>query len=227
MTALNCFLDKNAAHFFTDGAVYDAKTATVQGFMSKVFPLPRYGAAFGVSGNAPVGLLLIGALADTSFRDFDDLADNLAETIGEYVVKSAPTGIQWGTFNVVLAGWSIRDDKPRAVLFSSAARDGNPKNFAKPITRFQSPMVTPAFEFDRENAAKCGARLVNDQRSNKFSPDDPSHGPAGGIYGIGGFLQYTRVSRDGVEIKVLDRWPDKIGEVIDPHATREGWVNLA
>jgi len=38
---------------------------------------------------------------------------------------------------------------------------------------------------------------------------------------IGGFIQLTTVTRDGIETEVLHHWPDRIGQSIDPDATAD------
>lgn len=50
-----------------------------------------------------------------------------------------------------------------------------------------------------------------EQRIQKFQPA----GLEAEVYAVGGFCQHTRVTPNEVTVRVLTRWPDKIGKKIE------------
>lgn len=59
-----------------------------------------------------------------------------------------------------------------------------------------------------------GVRLFDAFRTRKgtnpAAPDRPA------IYGVGGQLDYTVISKDGVSVRTLHEWPDEVGKPIEP-----------
>lgn len=152
MTALNCFVAPDAVHLFSDGALYEGPPAAkIAGFAAKVLPLPQFDAVVGVTGKYWATLMVAAALSESRCTSYDAMVDGFSEFIRRYVTHSAAipgAPSSWGPFEIVLAGWSESSGKPNARLLTSYQRE-HPAWHFRPITRFQMPMVSPTFEFDR------------------------------------------------------------------------------
>ena len=143
---------------------------------------------------------------------FDPLAESFSGFV-ESRVRKAPN-FSWGAFEVIIAGWSDRDDAPAAHVLTGHAKEGWPAYRCRPVTRFQTPMGDISFRINRADPAGSGLKLMEEQRRKKFE----LVGGSKPVFAIGGFCQHTVVSRDGLSMKILKRWPDKIGQLIDPTA---------
>ena len=72
------------------------------------------------------------------------------------------------------------------------------------------------FKFDPERPGESGLEIMRAQRLKKFSPLGNVGVKHSTYYAIGGFCQHTKICRDGISVKVLERWPDKIGSTVMP-----------
>lgn len=115
----------------------------------------------------------------------------------------------WRDVEIVLAGWSSRESAPKALLFESC------NNLAgKEITRFIRPAL-PDLRFETGDIAQSGLEIMRAQRAAAFPVKDNSSG--GFIKDsyprriVRGFAQHTIVTRNSIETRILERWPDKIG----------------
>jgi hypothetical protein len=123
---------------------------------------------------------------------------------------------EWGVFEVILAGWSESKNQPCAYHLRGYAEGGWPAFHVREVTRFRSPS-DPAhikFVFEPDNPGGSGLALVRMQREKKH-PVILSNGHVSDVvYRVAaGFCQHTTVARDGIMMRILERWPDKIGEV--------------
>lgn len=210
MTAFNAFVTSNEVHLFTDGAFVDTSNDKINGIASKVIPLLPYPAAVCASGPAFIPTLVAGALADTPSDNFDDLLTKFSEVVQRYMKK---TPVDWGRFQVGLAGWSPKENAPVFALIKSFQEGDTPAFAPTRVNRHLSPPILGIFSFDGENPEKSGKTLLEKQRRTLCRVE-------GGrtAYVVGAFAQHTIVSRDSVTMRVIERWPDRFGERISPHA---------
>jgi hypothetical protein len=232
MSALNVFLTADAAHVFTDAAVYEPKNLKVGAFANKVTILPQYNAVIGSTGRF-VNITLLGiAFAELQYENFDHLADDFASVVKRAVARTNQIDPNnpdmWGDeFTFGLAGWSPAQNAPAFFVVSAV---GNGQELAAvPATKYCSPSA--AFEgdtsitgikFDPERPGESGLEILKAQRLTKFSPLGNVGVKYSTYYAIGGFCQHTIVSRDGISVKVLERWPDQIGRTVMPVQPRTG-----
>jgi hypothetical protein len=222
MSAFNCFLTSDAAHVFTDAAIYEPRNLKVAAFASKVSLLPQYNAVIGFTGpyhNLP---LLGTFMAGLQYDNFDHLAAEFVSVIRRAVAKTNdifPNGAaMWGEYTFGLAGWSPKQSAPAFFSVKNSVANGA----AVPATKYYSPSAVfegvddsiTRFKFDPERPGESGLEIMGAQRLKKFpilGGDKYST-----YHAIGGFCQHTIVSRDGISVKVLERWPDRIGSSVMP-----------
>jgi hypothetical protein len=222
MSALNVFLTPDAAHMFTDAAIYEPKNIKIAAFASKVTLLPQFNAAISATGRYSNLMLLSGFIAELEFDNFDHLASDFAQLVKRAVAKTneiIPNGAEmWGEYTFGLAGWSPKQNAPAFFSVKNSVANGA----AVPATKYYSPSAVfegvddsiTRFKFDPERPGESGLEIMGAQRLKKFpilGGDKYST-----YHAIGGFCQHTIVSRDGISVKVLERWPDKIGSTVMP-----------
>lgn len=227
MSALNCFLTPDSAHVFTDAAIYEPKNLKVAAFASKVTLLPQYNAVIGSTGRYYNLLLLSTAFAELEFDNFDHLASDFVPLVKRAVAKTnqiIPNGAEmWGEYTFGLAGWSPKQNAPAFFSVKGAAGNGQ-EVAAVPATKYYSPSAVvegfddsiTRFKFDPERPGESGLEIMRAQRLKKFPPLGNVGVKHHLYHAIGGFCQHTIVSRDGISVKVLERWPDKIGSTVMP-----------
>jgi hypothetical protein len=67
--------------------------------------------------------------------------------------------------------------------------------------------------FDSFDAGRDGVELFETLR--RHSKRDSEVGP---YHSVGGYLQYTTITREGISSRILKHWPDRTGHRIDPDA---------
>jgi hypothetical protein len=232
MSALNCFLTSDAAHFFTDAAVCEPRNLKVAAFTNKLILLPQFNAAIGSTGRF-INLTLLGiAFAELQHENFDHLADDFASIVKRAVARTNQIDPNnpnmWGDeYTFALAGWSPKQNAPAFFVVSAV---GNGQELAAvPATKYYSPSA--AFEsdtsitgikFDPDRPGESGLEIMRAQRLKKFSPLGKVGVQHSTYYAIGGWCQHSIVSRDGISVKILERWPDRIGSSVMPIQPRTG-----
>jgi hypothetical protein len=228
MSALNCFLTSDAAHVFSDASVYLPTNLKVAAFANKVTILPQYNAVIGSTGRF-VNITLLGiAFAELEFDDFDHLASDFASVVKRAVARTNQIDPNnpdmWGDeFTFGLAGWSPAQNAPAFFSVKSAAGNGE-ELAAVPATKFYSPAAVyegaddsiTRFKFDPDRPGESGLEIMRAQRLRKFSPLGKVGVQHSTYYAIGGWCQHSIISRDGISVKVLQRWPDQIGRTVMP-----------
>lgn len=218
----------------SDGATsnYDA---TMGGCVSKVLALPHLNCFVGNVGAAGVTAGLVFTISWKSYPSFDHVLANVVEDFREILAAAALyTRERDPPATVVLGGWS--DERQRFESYKVNSRSREVINVATGEKFFSEPwVVTPlpqiwgstAHPDDPENRfglraegevnlLDLAARFVCAARAGS-GPDgelDPDTGISGSC--VGGFLQMTLLQRDTVKTWIAHRWPDVIGEVIDP-----------
>lgn len=220
MSALNAYLSADAAHIFADGALYSANDGVMRGVSSKLIVLPHVDAVVGAVGLAQVGVLAISAFAEQGFKTFDDFVANAAAVLRKtYDETPEKTGMPqsriWGdSFIVGIAGWSHVADAPQFISIANFDRLGIPAFEAVPAKQFYHPAAWQT-EFDANDPIGSGLRVMRAQRLTLYTSLH-STDPFNQIHSVGAFCQHACVTRDGISTKVLEKWPDKLGERITP-----------
>ncbi|MEH3090754.1 MAG: hypothetical protein PGN20_01665 [Agrobacterium cavarae] len=214
MTAVNIHVAAWHIDVFTDSAIFDlAKGGIVEGFGSKVIPLPHQGAVMAATGYSWVSIVMAGVIATTGIETFDQLSERLPALISN-AVKNDPGGSSaYGKFELAIAGFSEARQAPEAYVLYSYADQGWPAWHLRKVGNYTSPKVSR--RFDPSDPVGSGLRIIEDQRSELCG----ARGFDGiACHAVGGVAQHTRLDRDGITIKGIRRWPDVVGEKIEAGA---------
>lgn len=213
MTALNCFVEDGVAHIFADSVIYDMNQGgSVAGFVSKIIPLPHYNAALACTGMSWASIVFAGVIADAPSESFDQLATSIAPLIKTAAQRDQSAGaLQFGHFELILAGMSEGSGKATAFLMRNYAERGVPAFSMESIRRFVTPEI-PFPEFPFDVAAGAGLLLLEAQRATLCGVRDL---PGVVMHCVGGEAVYATVSADGFSMKVLRQWPDRLGLPIE------------
>lgn len=238
MSAYTAICSGEAVHLLTDGAVYEPG-GTLAAIESKVIVVPNIPAAITSRGQHAFSQLLASTL-DAKHPDaplmtragifrrydtFDDLvagferhATDLATTFEAYIGERAHE------YETVVVGWSESRNQGEIYTITGMFEGDSLGRLIPAGNCFVAPMpemedlaavgyVAPQspdeFRFEHH-----GVLMMEAQRRRKGAnlarPDQPF------LYGVGGFIEHTKVTRRGVNTRILKRWPDKIGEKIAP-----------
>lgn len=232
MTALAIGIAKNAIVLASDGAVTDGD-GTLVGFESKVVLLPEHNALIACRGVGGFGTALHQRIG-VDVTDFDSLLDYIpsksAAVLEAYIQHY---GLDDAPISIIVAGWS--ESRQQYEGYRLGKQEWQPKSvgggeweemlpwtllpidgclWARPwpsaelYGRFGiDPKPQGSIDIFKYTATLvCAARF----RPESTGPNTPEH------YGVGGFLQMTMLERDYISTSIVHRWPDVIGERIDP-----------
>jgi len=213
MSAANIFVTDTAVHVFADGACYEPDTGIVQGFVSKIAKMPHIQAVAAITGTPPIRMLVESIVGEKDYADFDECAARFGEDLRERVRK-VPEYFDAGAFFVTIAGWSAKAGAPRAFVLNGCRDNGVDGFRPRPVKTWIQPhdAGTVGFKFDEERAEDCGLRLLEAQRRQRWSPIYSKCE----FHAVGGFAEYTKLTQSEITTKVIHRWPDRIGEKINP-----------
>ncbi len=200
MTALIAFVREDAVHVLTDG-VASGVDGQVLFHVHKAMPLSNVNAVVATRG--PASLLTSAWLSCGHRATFDDAADDLGETLKANAAAQRAVAERNGIASaeaceILLAGWSEREGQPVAWFVSEIERPGLAAFTVTRIYGLASPETDIPLTHDMDPATD-GLRIMREQRG---CPDLP----------VGGFCQITTVYRDRIETRILERWPDGVGE---------------
>ncbi|MGC0326219.1 hypothetical protein ABIG06_006848 [Bradyrhizobium sp. USDA 326] len=206
MTAISAFKSSGAIHVFSDGAWHDPASGKLAGIGTKVSILPEHNAVFGVTGMSTVPVLLLALLIETPFADFPALVQAMPELLRTCCARAKTVGLSMtGRCDVVLAGWSDTDGPS---IFVTECYFDHSIFKGRKVELYIRPSIDESsqMQFPRD-----GLLLLEKQCAAKF------HRTTEGTFGgdtvgglVGGFAQHTRVDADGISIKVLKRWSNRI-----------------
>lgn len=223
MTAMNCVVTENAAHLFTDGAIYDLQNnGELIARGSKSIALPHLNAAIASTGFTYVNHLINAAILDTKIAAFDELVLHFADIVHDAERRSKSfSGISdWSLYRSVLIGWSEENNQPQA-YYLGPGLFGKMATSAQRIRRFTTPwpreLAEPQLTGDMDADAVA---LMEAQRELKAEVDRVDTDGSFIVHPVGCFCQRTTVDRDGISMKILKRWDDVVGEPIIPKAVQ-------
>ena len=210
MTAINIIRTGRAVHIATDAAAYD-ETGIVHWFGPKVVTFPHMPAVISVGGTA--GLLFqVGQQIEKRAATFDELVSGDAVTASVANLRERGWIEDDSGMVIIVAGWSAARRKPEFYLW----RPGFPPR----LEMWIAPMlIAPNVPIDVRTAAGVVLRsdmdgppmwraFVDLMELQRRLPEPYSR--------VGGCVQLTTVTADGISQKILHRWNDRIGDLIKP-----------
>jgi hypothetical protein len=204
MTAVNVVRHADAVYILSDGAGFGPDGQPLA-LVSKVFPLPHLNAAITLRGQFPVLFLLASALSTVAIDTYDELKRLLPMIARQVGAGLGPVMASAAEFDLIVAGFSETSGADSFGVFSHDRHGLEPWR----VHPFGELSVAPQSEevqaflcsFPEGMAAKDfrpevdGLRLLNVQRAT-----------AEGGKIMGGFAQLTKVTRQAIETRVLERW---------------------
>ena len=233
MTANIMFVLDDGISMFSDGAAYDEE-GIVRRVHAKQIVRPDIDTVITTSASGLSLSMLNHVMAADGPTGFDQVVDAMPGWTVEVLASMDRIhgGKNYAMF--LYGGWSEREQRWRGYLIATydlpaygvAAFEATMlHSFAKPNA---SPEALEAAGLPRdlaeanEPASILGAKLMLALRQTRQEMHGP--GTARG-YVVGGFIQHTHLQRGRVDSRVVYRWPDEIGRVIDP--SRDSPVEVA
>jgi hypothetical protein len=198
MTAINVVVGTSAVHMVTDGVALRSDTYAILGYTSKVITLPHLPAAIVATG--PVGLVhrlgstLFSRHTDVDALMFSDALDQDLKRLG--LPLDDPTAPQGCTVRIAVIGYSRRSGHR-----AWCSRTGR----MAPLEAgdcWSTPAVAgdvPSADRSPEAFERGMLRLIERQRK---------------AYPIGGPITLTTIRGETITQKVLQRYPDRVGDII-------------
>jgi hypothetical protein len=206
MSALNAFTTPNATFLFSDAAICHPQTLALAGLMNKVAIFPQYSAAISATGRTIAIGGLFNALAAHDFADLKHFVDNIPNIIRR-LAQEAPDQLEG--FRIAIAGpgslFCIQSDEG---IGTKRLEMTVCPVFLNPAAVDESDRSIIDMKFDADRPAESGLAIMQAQRE-KFRV-------------IGGWCQMTTIKPDSIETRILERWPDRIGEKIKPVVVAAG-----
>lgn len=225
-SALNVLQTSNAIHFYTDGGVYGGPQLALRDTMQKIHIMPAARAVIAVTG--PQMLLQLGRpFVDRSLSIEEVLRRTyeMIDTLMPMMIEPGAYGGIGSTYTVVVGGFDARCERQ---VWELKGKLGEP---AGKFERFGSsesvyaPWVTPE-QISAVHGGKEGRLIVESQARGDFLGDPDRYGleilevqrrlTVAGAHVVGLFAQATKVTCDKIETKIIRRWPDKIGQRVEP-----------
>lgn len=242
MSALAIVRSDESVTIASDGAGYETGTGRLMTVVSKVALMPECSCIFanrgmgGATAEIHARLRHLAACGEP-IKEFDDVLDRfptLAEQLHLEVLANPEAST--AHFSFLIGGYSGRRQRmesytvrtrPFMAMGNSGALSEQP-----PFTLIGLPMVHLAPSPQLSSAAQVGIT-----RPQEFGPetelepesyalravaacrlDRETDGAEGtpGIHFVGGMLQVTTLYRDAAVSRIVHRWPDPLGEPIDP-----------
>jgi hypothetical protein len=239
MSIVVCIPGTDGVLFYSDGVAYD-NDGTILGMASKVLSVAAGSSALSWVGAGSFGPAIASQIGPSTCT-FDDLLNRIVE-FGKNAVEHLETiDYRWHVSGTALvAGWSDKDQAYRAYTFSSYEKEQmlegelvmKPAWMLQPLDgmyistipheRYRNEAgIHDLFNIDNMPIDELGIRLVCAARlgSRDFEPnEEPVPDSSLSTFAAGGFLQCTFLQRDQFTQTILHRWPDKIGERVDPQS---------
>jgi hypothetical protein len=233
MTAVNvvCSPRHRQVQVCTDAALYNA-AGVVQAFASKVFAVPNWPGV--VTGRGVgVAIPLLGTRLALLFQSFDEAVDGIVDALPE-IVRGFDFAVD---LELHICGWSEARQAPEHYIINcadhvgmnlSAAQEQEARNAgylagAFVLLKMPDAVNGPFLQEELAIAASFDGfadsdtpeqisrvlRLTLEVQRRALYPD--------GLHWVGGFAHLTTVKPDGVDQRIMDRWPDdRVGHAIEP-----------
>lgn len=233
MSALAILRAEELVVIASDGAAYDGQTGNLMAVVSKVAVMPEWSCIFANRGMGGATAAMQAELRHLAacgepINEFDDVLDRFPALAEQMHLRAlAMPGAPTAHFSFLIGGFSERRRRMESYTVRTRpvgdrppfALVGLPEIHLAPfpsleaaaqagITRPQE--LQPGHETVAEDYA---VRAVAACRLDRETDDAEG---AAGIHYVGGFLQLTTLYRGEVHSRIVHRWPDPIGEPIDP-----------
>jgi hypothetical protein len=218
MTCINVILKSKSAVVVTDGTALDQE-GIIHSFGTKIFPLAHIDAVIVVRGHRSL-VPFLGAVLGTIASSFDELKLRIVSASQELMATLPPELFGCFTdFDVIAAGISSTGPAAFAVKIYSHGP-------ATPWEVFEIPeSITLPWTSDMEKDfwRRCsGYKGVEDFNESiaiellQSQRQPVEHIETDGFHPcVGGFVHWTEVTRDSIQMKIIHRWPaDKLGQRI-------------
>jgi hypothetical protein len=228
MTAINTVRQSDAVHIISDGAFCNDDGVILE-IGPNAFPLPHFPAAVAIRGATHFLPFLIYRLC----RDCGSFDELLSKIVGAALEVHVSFPMMLGTlgfgnvapdFDLVVAGWSTARGKPESYIVTSRPHEPSHAGkgwqivdlpevlIAPPVNELQAKAVgwtvpMSAGEFRPDND---GLKLLEAQRLSANLPRKELGSPR--RHSVGGFVQLTTITRQKLQIEILHRWSDKVGQ---------------
>jgi hypothetical protein len=213
----------------SDGITYD-DDGIVRGITSKIEPLIHLNCLIAQVGAGGLSLALRQAMGH-KYKTFDEMLHGIADDLR----LATECMVQWTLFGrnpdstVAIAGYS--DERNAFELYrisnwnKKVAGSSEVNEFEAytlvPVEYFWTNIV-PADEYlerfrlngdeMQKSPGMLAARWVAACRPDSRPPDPEKELPA---FGCGGFIELATLTQEGFSSRIIHRWPDEIGKVID------------
>lgn len=228
MTAIAIFRLDDGVVIASDGAAYASTTGCLTGLTSKVVLAPEWSCVLAQRGAGGV-VQLIRSRIGFEVLTFDDLLDVIVgvaiDVYDSYKVFGYDDDAR---FSLFLAGWSETRERFETYQLRTHGHEAHAEGtgevlVVEPFQLTPLPFVylAPGGGEHMERFGVMEAIAANDpipatvravcaaRQLRNVSDEAAEHC-------VGGFIQLTIVRRDKVESTIVHRWPDVIGEPIDP-----------
>jgi len=230
MTAIAIYRSQDSIVFASDGASYDPSNGAFTGCTSKVALMPEWSCVIAQRG-AGGFLALLRARLGPEVVDFDDLLDRLPTHTRGLHADFVARGYPYPNVSLFIGGWS--EARERFETYTLRSRDislpnaegGEPFSIEAfklaPLPEFHAAPYPTEELFERfgagtnalpMTAADLTLRTVCAARALRCAPSEEDKCE----YVVGGFLQLTILKRNEIASEIVHRWPDPVGEKIDP-----------
>jgi hypothetical protein len=236
MTAIAFYVDPHGGIFVaSDGAIYESGTGLLQGFVSKVVMMPEIETVFAMRGNGGF-FPALQSLIVARYTDFDglvaDIEDLTRKAFDAYVDAY---DAHEASITIALGGFSRSSGQYAAYRLSSSERQIIRGENTEVLPAWQPDLVdgiwvapisptsiqvqfglypAPSVETDQQ-LLNYLARMVCAARQSTTTPTDADPDPV--LHTVGGFLQITILRQESCFTAITHRWPDVVGEPIDPN----------
>jgi hypothetical protein len=212
MTAINTVLRRDCAAIISDTACYNIGGLVLE-FRHKALQIGQLRAVLAMRG--PMNALTVLTDELEVYSTFDRMVAESAS-----LIASVLDGEQ---ADLYLAGWSEVADRPAVYVFTTRADIGIAPNrwaesfnpiIVSPDVKPRDTGIRPMSRVEQFDIVGDGVKLVIGQRAQLHKLT------AGGTprHLVGGSVELTTVTRNGVERRVLHDFGDEIGEYISPQA---------
>ena len=216
MSAMAAIIKDDRIHVLSDAVFYDSDTGVVAGFDMKIWPVARLNAVFSSRGIKLASSVFSAICSRMDFETFDDLAALLPD-----VMETFDAHMGGNAAEIMVAGFSESRQRPEVYVWISHAGGGDDLH-RKTVYFFLEGCIQfglcleqwpTASEFEPERDAlpifEGARRRVMDLQCGQAAQEVLGHS-------IGGALCHVELTATSATGKILHRWPDRIGERIDP-----------
>lgn len=233
MSALAIVRSDESVTIASDGAAYDGETGNLMAVVSKVAVMPEWSCIFanrGMGGATAVmqaELQLLAVRGDT-IRDFDDVLNRIP-ALAERMHRDAlaTPGAPTAHFSFLIGGFSERRQRMESYTIRTRpisdqppfALVGLPEIHLAPFPSLEAAAqagITRPQELQHGHETVAEDYAVRAVAACRLDRETDDAEGAVGIHYVGGFLQLTTLYRGEVHSRIVHRWPDPIGEPIDP-----------